>query len=219
MSDSSQPHPPSRPRPSSTGLATSGGGGPLDALGRLQTVAALVLGILLFAVPLYLWRRPRAVPSPRSSDATPYDAAHDGSPPPVVLADAGHPPPLKLADARILECHDKGPSHTAPDQCDHIAAFEKAFADAILASHECVPTDAGVGTLEYVADLSFARKRNPITVTLPHDGRSYASPRIAKDCLTGVKARLRGLPLGTFPHAHARYKVALVASYPGTTPP
>ena len=31
--------------------------------------------------------------------------------------------------------------------------------------------------------------------------------------MIGVRARLAALPLATFPHAHARYKVALVASY------
>jgi hypothetical protein len=181
-------------------------------------ILALLLGILLFAVPLYLWRRPRSTQWTLRPDAAVADAARDVVVPAPPL-EVPPPPPLKLADARVLECHDRGSKHTPPEQCDHVAGFEKAFADAILASHECVPVDAGVGTIEFVADLSFGRKRSPVTLTLPKDGRSYASANIAKDCAAGVRARLAGFPVAPLPHEHARYKVAVVATYPGTARP
>jgi hypothetical protein len=180
-------------------------------------ILALLLGILLFAVPLYLWRRPRSTQWTLRPDAAVADAAHDVTTPAAVAELA--PPPLRLADARVLECHDRGSKRTPPEQCDHIAGFEKALGDAILASHECVPVDAGVGTIEFVADLSFGRKRSPVALTLPKDGRSFSSAKIAKDCAAGVRARLAGFPMGPLPHEHARYKIAVVATYPGTAGP
>ena len=119
----------------------------------------------------------------------------------------------------MLECHDRGAKRTPPEQCDHVAGFEKALGEAIVASHECVPPDAGTGSIEYVADLSFGRRRTPVTVALPRDGRTFQSPKIAKDCAAGVRARLAGFPVGPLPHEHARYKIAMVASYAGTTVP
>lgn len=147
------------------------------------------------------------------------ESGHDAAPQSPTLPEvATPPPPVKLADARVLECHDPGSRRTPPEQCDHVAAFEKAFGDAILASHDCVPPDAGAGSIEYVADLSFGRRRNPITVALPRDGRSYQSAKIAKECAAGVRARLGALPVGPLPHTHSRYKVAVVASYSGSVP-
>ncbi len=208
------PQDPSSSRPPGRAHSKGGGTSQFDALGSAQAIGALVLGILLFAVPLYLWRRPRSVqPSVRLDAALSDASSADGGPLPAPVPDAGRPPPVRLAGARVLECHDRGSRRTAPEECDHIPQFEKAFAEAIEATHECVPPDAGAGSLEFVADLSFARRRSPVTVALPRDARSYQSPKIVKDCMIGVRARLAALPLATFPHAHARYKVALVASY------
>jgi hypothetical protein len=181
-------------------------------------ILALLLGILLFAVPLYLWRRPRSAPSALRTDAGAPDAAREvaAPPPPPEVAPL---PPVKLADPRVLECHDRGAKRTPAEQCDHVAAFEKALGEAIVASHGCVPSDAGAGSIEYVADLSFGRRRAPVTVALPRDGRTFQSAKIAKECAAGVRARMAGFPVGPLQHEHARYKIAVVASYAGTTAP
>jgi hypothetical protein len=187
-------------------------------LASVQTIGALVIGILLFAVPLYLWRRPRSAPPMPRADAAAPDAARDSAP--VSSAPPAPPPPVvhvKLADAHVIECHDPGTKRTSPDQCDHIQAFEKAFGDAIEAAHDCVPQDAGAGSIEYVADLSFARRRSPVTLTLPRDGRSFQSPKIVRDCAAGVRSRLTAFPVAPLTHAHARYKISVVASYDGTS--
>jgi len=218
MADSSPQHdPPSRPRPSLHGVHGPGGGGPSNALAHIQTVLALLLGILLFAVPLYLWRRPRSVQIAVRADAGAPEAARDAGQVQVAAPELTPPPPVKLADPRVLECHDRGSKRTPPEQCDHVVAFEKAFAEAIESSHDCVPKDAGAGSIEYVADLSFGRRRNPVTVGLPRDGRSFQSAKIAKDCAAGVRARLATFPVAPLTHTHARYKIAVVASY-GATP-
>jgi hypothetical protein len=185
----------------------------------VQTVVALVFGILLFAVPLYLWRRPRPAPLPRLD--TPAPDASASAAPVAASAPSASPaaPVVRLSDPRILECHDKGSKRTPPEQCDHIPGFEKALGDAIEASHECVPADAGTGSIEYVADLSFNRHRSPVIVLLPKDGRSFQSAKIARDCGAGVRSRLAGFPVASLTHAHSRYKISVVASYDGASAP
>jgi len=219
MLDSSAQEEATRPRSSPGGLPALR----FDAFGTAQALGALLFGILLFAVPLYLWRRPRGVQVPPHSDAAlpesivaaaGHDAAAAVLSPSVAVASE---PAVKLADARVLECHDRGPTRTVAEQCDHIAAFEKALADAIEASHECVPPDAGAGAIQFVADLSFARRRHPVTVTLPRDGRSFQSPKIVKDCAAGVRARLTTFPVTALQHAHGRYKISVLASYGAPT--
>jgi hypothetical protein len=215
MFDPSQQDPPSRPPNAAFRGARS-----LDLVGNAQTIGALLAGILLFAVPLYLWRRPRAAPLPIHTDAgMPEAGAHEGGGIAPPLVDAGHPRHVKIADPRVLECHDRGSRRTPPDQCDHITPFEKAFADAIEAAHDCVPAAAGQGAIEFVADLSFARRRHPVVVTVPKDGRSFQSAKIAKECAAGVRARLAAFPVAPLTHAHARYKVSFVASYGAVMPP
>ncbi len=219
MSDPIQPQPPSRPDPPSAGGGARGLARASDAIASFQTIGALVIGILLFAVPLYLWRRPRSTQPTLRADAAAPDASRDAAPV-SSSAPAPAPPPalhVKLADAHIIECHDPGPKRTPPDQCDHIPAFEKAFGDAIEAAHDCVPTDAGPGSIEYVADLSFARRRSPVTLALPRDGRSFQSSKIVRDCAAGVRARLSTLPVAPLVHAHGRYKISVVATYDGTS--
>jgi hypothetical protein len=147
------------------------------------------------------------------------DASRDGAQALAPPLDAAPPLPVRVAEARVLECHDKGPAHTPPEQCDHIPAFEKALNDAILANHACVPKDAGAGSIEYVADISFGRRHNPVTIALPRDGRSFQSAKITRDCMAGVRSQLHAFPLAPLQHAHTRYKIAVIATYAGSSGP
>ena len=216
MPDPSPEEPLSRLRPSSPSQRSIAATRRLDVLASAQTIGALALGILLFVVPLYLWRRPRSSQVPPRVDAALPDAAHDSAVAVAEARDAAPLLPVRLADPHVLECHDKGARRTPSEQCDHVVAFEKALADAILASHECVPADAGAGSIEFVADLSFARHHNPVTVALPRGGRTFQSSKIVHDCTVGVRSRLSSLPVSQFTHAHARYKFSVVANYAGT---
>jgi hypothetical protein len=187
---------------------------PHDAAFHAQTIGALVIGILLVAGPLYLWRRPRTTPVVHADAGNDAALSRDG-------ATAKEAPPdaavlhVKIAEARVLECHDRGSRRTPPEQCDHVRAFEKAFAEAIEAAHDCVPPSAGTGSIEFVADLSFARKRHPVLVSLPRDGRSFQSPKIVKECGAAIRSRIGSFAVLPLQHAHARYKVSFIASYGG----
>jgi hypothetical protein len=207
--------------------------GSVDRPARLQMVAVLVLGIVLVAIPAYLWRRPRSEAvtvtsqagqagqagsaAARPGGALP-ESAPIGSPPAQAAppADTG----VALSEARVMECHDPGSKRTPPTECDHLAPIEKGLAQAIQANAACLPTAAGGGSLVYVVDVSFQRKRNPVALTLPRDGRALKNPRSTASsvaaCGSAVKRGLAGVTLDGIPHAHARYKIAITASY---TPP
>ncbi len=210
-------------RPSGVG---SGGdpllGGGVDRVARLQTIAAVVLGLALIAIPLYLWRRPRSesLPVTSSLDASVpvSDAGLAASPAPAVPA----APVVTLSDAKVMECHDTGSRRTRPEDCDHLDTIEKAFAAAIVAGGPCLPTSAG-GTLVYVLDASFGRKHHPLELAIPRDGRALKSPRgvtaAVSACSAAVKRDLEGIGMEGIPHAHSRYKIAITATYSAPNAP
>jgi hypothetical protein len=199
----------------------------VDRIARVQTIAAVVLGIVLIAIPLYLWRRPRSEAPPVTSDtdagAHMTASADGGAAPPASAAPAPSTPQVTLSDPKVMECHDPGSKRTRPEDCDHLAAVEKALAAAISSAGACVPDSAGGGTLVYVADASFARKRKPIDVFVPRDGRDLRNPRATatavKECTAAVKKGMAGVALDGVPHAHQRYKTAITATYAGRTTP
>jgi hypothetical protein len=182
-----------------------------DRPARLQMIVALILGLVLVAIPLYLWRRPRAesIAASNSVDAG-VDPASTGAAAPSVVPDETKP---TLGEAKSILCQDPGPKKTAPEQCDHVVEVEKAFAKAIEESASCVPKDAGGGTIQYVADVSF--KRKALNVATPKDGRTMKNTKVTTACQAAVKSKLQALSLETVGHAHARYKIAITASYPG----
>jgi hypothetical protein len=177
-----------------------------DRPARLQMIVALILGLVLVAIPLYLWRRPRA-------ESIAVVGSGDGGADPASSAPSPGPPPddkPTLGEVKSILCQDPGPKKTAPEQCDHVVEVEKAFAKAIEESASCAK-DAGGGTIQYVTDISF--KRKSISVATPKDTRTMRNAKVAAACQAAVKGKLQALPLDSITHAHARYKIAITASY------
>ena len=175
-------------------------------------IVALLLGLVLVAIPLYLWRRPRA-----ESIAV---AVGDGGADPATAQVPGPPPDdpkPTLGEAKSILCQDPGPKKTSPEQCDHVVEIEKALAKAIEESASCVPKDAGGGTIQYVADVSF--KRKAINVATPKETRTMKNVKVATACQSAVKGKLQALALDPINHQHARYKIAITASYSGAVKP
>jgi hypothetical protein len=184
-----------------------------DRPARLQMIVALILGLVLVAIPLYLWRRPRAE-SIAASSSTDAGAESPVSAAPTATTAVAAAPRVTLGEARSVLCQDPGPKKTAPEQCGHVVEIEKALAAAIEQSASCLPKEAGGGTVQYVADVSF--KRKAVNVAAPKDGRSIKSAKAVAVCQSAVKGKLRAaLSLGAIPHEHARYKIAITATYAG----
>src|SRR3954454_19401475 len=102
--------PPSQPSPYRY-LGRGGGERPV----KLQLIIALVAGLILVAVPLYLWRRPRPESIP-SADAAVVDGGAS-SMSPIVAFDAGATG-ITLSPFTTIRCENPGPGKTPPERCD-----------------------------------------------------------------------------------------------------
>jgi hypothetical protein len=206
-----QPYPPSDPRPAiARGALVSRAA--QDRSVRARLALALAAGLVLVASGLYLWRRPPApsdVPATEVTAVSPLSVGDAGSP--IAAVDAGSSSPVALSDARVVACHDRGPRKTPADQCDHVASVEKALASAVEQSAACVPDSASGGTIEYVADVSFSRRK--VSVILPRAGRSVSDRKVLSACATAVRSAMSRLPLEGVDHQHARYKISVTATY------
>jgi hypothetical protein len=208
-------HPPSEPALARVGSLFAAEDRPV----RVQLVAALLLGLVLVASGLYLWRRPRSSdasgdPAAATAATTTDDAGTIAAAPTVV--EAGSTAPLSLSDPRVLGCHDRGTKKTAPDQCDHLASVEQALTSAITQAAACVPPAGGGGTIEYVADVSFSRHK--VNVSLPRAGRSVHDHKVLRACSSAVRGAMQSVALDGLDHQHARYKIAVTATYRGSAP-
>lgn len=175
-------------------------------------IVALILGLVLVAIPLYLWRRPRAesiAVGTASGDAGALPAVTGG-------ATGGDSDRLVIGEAKIMSCHDPGPKKTPPEQCDHVTEFEKAFAKAIEESASCVTKDAGGGTIIYLADVAY--KKKTLSITTPKEGRTLKSSKVAGNCERAVRNKLN-VSYDSIKHEHARYRVTITATYPGPVKP
>jgi hypothetical protein len=203
----------------SLGASPAGGSGD-EGPGRLQLGTALLLGLVLVAAGLYMWRRPR------SAEASTDDTSAAAPAPSTGLGDAGvvigaftaeaGSSAVAITEPRVLACQDRGAKKTAPDACDRLAPVEKALADAISQAATCVQaggTGEG-GTIEYVADVSFARHK--VGVSLPRAGRSVHDRKAIRSCATAVRSALQAMALESVDHQHARYKIAVTATYRGS---
>lgn len=207
-----QSFPPSDPRPA---IAR---GGVLsrkarDGSFRAQLASALGLGLVLVASGLYLWRRPPAAADRAAIDeaSAPVASPTDDAGMPIAVADAGNSSPVKLSDTRVLACQDRGPGKTPADQCDHVAPIEKALTSAVEQSGTCVPDSLSGGTIEYVADVSFLRRK--VSVILPRAGRSVRDLKVVTACAAAVRSAMYTLVLDGVDHQHARYKISVTATY------
>src|SRR5262245_27190617 len=148
--------PPSQPSPYRY-LGRGGGERPV----RLQIVIALVAGLILVAVPLYLWRRPKpeSIPSADAAVAS-ATAPTPVAPPPI---DAG-PPGIKLSPFTTIRCENPGPEKTPPERCAHIPFIEDGLARAIRENAPCAVASKTPYTVSFVLEMDFRRKRSNLFV-------------------------------------------------------
>ncbi len=200
--------PPSQPSPYRY-LGRGGGERPV----RLQIVLALVAGLILVAVPLYLWRRPRPESIP-SADAAVSDAgAPDGNADAMFqpsVPQAPPPPVVQLSAFTTLKCENPGPGKTPPERCDHIPFFEDGLARALRDNAACAPTGSTPTKVSFVMEIDFRRKRTNLFLGKSSTIKKDKGKELLR-CVT------RGMPTadwGAIVHQYARYKVNVTATYP-----
>jgi len=176
-------------------------------------IIALVAGLVLVAVPLYLWRRPEP-----GADADAMAAALDGGAvapggtvPYVPLVDASAASPkVKLSPFKTIRCVDPGPGKTPPERCDHISFFEDALARAIRDNVLCGPSTKTGATVSVVMDMNFRKKK----LKLYRGKSSTISKTRTKELFRCIERAMPTPEWGSIPHQHARYVVNVKATYP-----
>lgn len=196
--------PPSQPSPYRY-LGRGGGDRPV----KLQMIILLVAMLILFAVPLYLWRRPRPEPIP-TADAAVVDGGAPVATSPVIAFDAGPPGGISLSPFTTIKCENPGPGKTAPERCDHVTTFEDALSRAIRERPDCAPASKTAYTVSFVMESDFRRKK----LTLFTGKSSSIKREKAKALLKCVKAAMPAPDWAAIPHQYVRYKVNVVATYP-----
>jgi hypothetical protein len=202
-----QSSPPSQPSP----YRYLGRGG-ADRPVRLQIVIALVAGLILVAVPLYLWRRPRpeSIPSADAAVASVSAPPVSSTVAPVVPVTEAGPPAITLSPFQKLKCENPGPGKTPPERCDEVRFFEDALAKAIRENQACAPPSKTPYTVSFVLETNFRSKKANLFIgnssSLKKDKR--------KELLRCVKRAMPTPDWSTISHQYARYKVSIVATYP-----
>jgi hypothetical protein len=176
-------------------------------------IIALVAGLVLVAVPLYLWRRPdqgaRVDPAPLPTDAG--VAVLDGAAPYVPLVDASpSSPSVKLSAFKTVKCQDPGPGKTPPERCDHVTFFEDALARAIRENALCASAgDKGL-SVSFVMDMDFRKQK----LRLSHGQSSSVGKAKTKELFRCVERAMPTPDWASIPHQHSRYVVSVTATYP-----
>lgn len=209
------PSAPSEPNLRRLGVGGPGGNG--DRPLRAQLVVASVVGLILLAVPLYLWRRPGG--NSAAGTQTASGAAVDGG---LAAASSSKPkvqapvtPAVKLDAVQRVRCaaspNVKGQEGVL---CDSLPAFEKALADAIRKTTGCAPKTGEAGTLNYVMQIDFRRKWLNV---FPGASGQWKGPQARR----AVKCVERALPRPEWDkiiHQYSYYMIAIMASYPPPAP-
>lgn len=197
--------PPSQPSPYRY-LGRGGGERPV----RVQIIIALVAGLILVAVPLYLWRRPQPESLKSAEAATVVDAGFvslDAS-----IADAAPAEPedgIKLSAFNTIRCQNPGPGKTPPERCDHIPYFEDALARAIRESRACAPVESKAYDVSFVFEMHFGKKTTKLYL-----GKSTTLKRAkANELLSCVQRALPTPQWEGVRHEHAKYVISVLATY------
>jgi hypothetical protein len=180
---------------------------------RLQIIIALVAGLILVAVPLYLWRRPRPESIP-TADAAVADAGAPsgdaGARPFFVAGDSAKAGGVTLSPFTTIRCQNPGPGKTPPERCDHVTFFEDGLARAIRENAACSPQAKVPVTVSFVLEMDFKRKRTNLFA-----GKSTTIKRErTKELLRCIKRAMPTPDWSQIPHQYSKYKINVLATYP-----
>jgi hypothetical protein len=193
-------NPPSHPSPYRY-LGRGGGERPV----RLQMIIALVGGLILVAVPLYLIRRPQPEPIP-TADAAVVDAGVN--PEAGALLNAGKQS-IALSAFTTIRCENPGPGKTPPERCDHIHFFEDGLSRAIRDNAVCAPASKTPIQVSYVLEMDFRRKKLNL-----FSGKSTSVKKERIKELMRCVRRALPTPDWGIPHQYVKYKINVMATYP-----
>lgn len=207
---------PSRPsfpsEPSLRRLGVGGGGGGERPF-RAQLVVALVVGLVLLAVPLYLWRRPSGSENALADGGTKLDGRSDAGDPgssSVPATDSGTADErVKLGPVQRVKCGSSSRSAQEGNLCDRIPFFENELAKAVRDNVDCAPKQSKEGTINYVLSVDFTGRKVHV---FPGASGSWKGPAARK--AAGCVKRAFGAPdWNALQHQYRYYTIAVLATY------
>jgi hypothetical protein len=193
----------------------SGGERPL----RAQLVVAVVIGLMLMAVPLYLWRRPsmelaaEGGAAPEAANVAVAVAAR------VLEEPKGHEPEPASAEfssvVRVSCSSAPNRKGESGELCDRLPFFEKALTDAVQSAAGCVPKTGKAGSINYVLTVDFTRRKLHV---FPGQSGDWKGPsaRRATEC---VAKALPKPDFATIAHKYRYYVLAQMVRYPAPAIP
>lgn len=197
------------------GVGGAGGGGGGDRPLRAQLVIALVIGLVLLAVPLYLWRRPSGNENAAADAGLRHGAGRDGGPSShaeVTDLEAGSVDDgVKLAPVQRVKCSASARSKgQRGNLCDRLPFFEDALTKAIHSTRGCAPRTGKAGTLNYVLAIDFQHRR---VGSFPGASGQWKGPQ-ARRATQCVLKSLPAPPWDSIRHQYRYYMLAVLATYP-----
>jgi hypothetical protein len=192
------------------GVGGAGAGG--DRPIRAQLVVALVVGLILIAVPLYLWRRPPVHEDTPAASGSAVDTVVALASAAVVEVPETDPidERVKLGPVQRVRC---GASFKGQDAnaCEPLPFFDEALAKSIRDNVDCAPKTGKEGTINYVLSIDFPRKRLHVFAGQSGQWRGVQ----ARKSVACVEKALPKPEWDTIRHQYRYYQIAILASYPG----
>jgi hypothetical protein len=183
--------------------------GRTERSGSGLAIAGLVALLILVAVPLYLWRRPKPALPVETARAEIDAGAPDAAAALLPMAPQKAEPKLTLTDAKVIQCGARSGRWTK-DRCDELPAIGDALARAIRENVACAPISVTPNTVSFVLKLDFDRKKTHLWA-----GRSGTlRRRAAADLIKCVEHAMPKIDWPATAHQFMRYELNVVASYP-----
>jgi hypothetical protein len=173
---------------------------------RPQVILALLVALILLAIPLYLLRSPSEDETEKTTDA-PVGFAPSV---PAGVEVAKKDERLTLGEVKRVKCSSSSAVRGKTGRlCDEIPFFEKALASAIEESMDCAPRTGDGGTLNYVLKVDFNKNTMHI---FPGASGMWRGPqaRRATEC---VKRALPAPDWEKLAHNFRYYEIAILAEY------
>jgi hypothetical protein len=185
--------------------------GRAERTGSGLAIAGLVALLILVAVPLYLWRRPKPL-APVETAHSEIDAGAPDVTAPAPVAPEKSAPKLTLTDAKAIQCGARSGRWTK-DRCDELPTIGDALSRAIRENVACAPISVTPYTVSFVIKVDFDKKKTHLWA-----GRSGTlRRRAAADLIKCVEHALPKVDWPAAAHQFMRYELNVVASYPATS--
>lgn len=185
---------------------------------RLQAALALLIGIALVAVPLFIWGRGKKKHGEGDQAATSSSISEDAGAPTVSFGDAGAQVSVDaggrlvtFGEPRYLKCQDPGPTKTTPDKCDHLGAMEESITKALAErASACLPALKQNTAINVIVDVSFKKKK--FHLSAGKDGTTIPAAQ-RKKVLLCIEKGVASPNWDAITHAHQRYVFQFLATF------